>query len=95
MNIVKYSYSIANFLFLHFEKMVNIHERRKCGIPVIIEGETGVGKTALLQMLSILWNTSYNDYYRQTAHRIGKLIEGILDRKSCSMNTSERKAYGA
>ena len=39
--------------------MLNIHERRECGIPVIIEGETGVGKTALLEMLSQLWNYSW------------------------------------
>ena len=37
-------------------KMLNIHERYMCGIPVIIEGETGVGKTALVEMLSKLWN---------------------------------------
>ena len=37
-------------------KMLNIHERRECGVPVIIEGETGVGKTALVEMLSKLWN---------------------------------------
>ena len=36
--------------------MLEIHERFECGIPVIIEGETGVGKTALVEMLSILWN---------------------------------------
>ena len=30
--------------------------RYHCGVPVIIEGETGVGKTALLEMLSTLWN---------------------------------------
>lgn len=40
-------------------KMLNIHERRKCGIPVIIEGETGVGKTFLIEMLSKLWNYKY------------------------------------
>ena len=38
--------------------MLNIHERYECGIPVIVEGETGVGKTALIEMLSILWNHS-------------------------------------
>jgi len=38
--------------------MLNIHERRECGIPVILEGETGVGKTALINMLSKLWNHS-------------------------------------
>ena len=29
-------------------------------MPVIIEGETGVGKTFLLEMLSSLWNDSWN-----------------------------------
>lgn len=40
-------------------KMINIHERRECRMPVIIEGETGVGKTELLRMLSVLWNYSF------------------------------------
>ena len=40
-------------------KMLNIHERYKCGVPVIIEGETGVGKTALVEMLSKLWNHAW------------------------------------
>jgi len=39
-------------------KMLQIHERYECGEPVILQGETGVGKTALIQMLSKLWNTS-------------------------------------
>ena len=39
-------------------KMLNIHERHECGVPVIIKGETGVGKTALVEMLSKLWNQS-------------------------------------
>ncbi len=39
-------------------KMLNINERYHCGIPVILEGETGVGKTALLEMLRSLWNQS-------------------------------------
>ena len=28
-------------------------------MPVVIEGETGVGKTFLLEMLSMLWNESW------------------------------------
>ena len=40
-------------------KMLSIHERRECQMPVIIEGETGVGKTALVEMLSKLWNYSW------------------------------------
>ena len=39
-------------------KMLNINERAECRVPVIIEGETGVGKTALVEMLSKLWNYS-------------------------------------
>ena len=40
-------------------KMLNIHERKQCGVPVVIQGETGVGKTALIEILSKLWNVSY------------------------------------
>ena len=43
-------------------KMLNIHERKECGMPVIIEGETGVGKTFLLEMLSLLWNHSWTKH---------------------------------
>lgn len=44
-------------------KMLDIHERYHCGIPVIIEGETGVGKTSLVDMLSILWNRPWLDMW--------------------------------
>lgn len=37
-------------------KMLTIHERRLCGVPVVIKGESGVGKTFLLETLSALWN---------------------------------------
>ena len=40
-------------------KMININERRLCGVPVIIEGETGVGKTELMRILSLLWKIPY------------------------------------
>ena len=46
-------------------KMLSIHERRECRMPVIIEGETGVGKTALVEMLSKLWNYSWNSAQRK------------------------------
>ena len=59
-------------------KMLNIHERRMCGVPVIIEGETGVGKTALVRMLSCLWNQSVIDH-RRTA--IGRLIDVFQKRR--------------
>ena len=37
---------------------MQISFRHMCGVPVIIEGETGVGKTALVEMLSNLWTHS-------------------------------------
>ena len=45
--------------------MLNIHERRECGMPIVIEGETGVGKTCLLEMLSALWNASMKNHYKR------------------------------
>eukprot|EP00118_Oscarella_pearsei_P023946 m.294339 g.294339 ORF g.294339 m.294339 type:complete len:5643 (+) comp40744_c0_seq7:98-17026(+) len=51
-------------------KMLNIHERRMCGVPVIIEGETGVGKTSLVRMLSILWNESVCESRQGVIQRI-------------------------
>ena len=54
--------------------MLNIHERRECGIPVIIEGETGVGKTALINMLSKLWNHVLINEWRTVKRRIVKTL---------------------
>ncbi len=39
-------------------KLLNIHERVACRVPCIIEGETGVSKTALTKMYAILRNSS-------------------------------------
>ena len=66
-------------------KMLNIHERYKCGVPVIIEGETGVGKTALIDMLSQLWNNSWVDEWeleksRMILDKIRQKVEGINKR---------------
>ena len=38
-------------------KLLNVHERVSCGVPCIMEGETGVSKTALTNMYSILVNS--------------------------------------
>ncbi len=48
-------------------KMIGVHERQQCGMPVVILGETGVGKTFLLETLSELYNYSLDkklDYWR-------------------------------
>ena len=54
--------------FVH--KMLNIHERKECGMPVVIEGETGVGKTFLLELLSCLWNHSWTEQLTLQRERI-------------------------
>ena len=59
-------------------KMLDIHERFKCGVPVIIEGETGVGKTALVEMLSRLWNQSLLLEWRKQRSRLLEFIESNL-----------------
>eukprot|EP00731_Ephydatia_muelleri_P026853 Em0018g953a len=67
-------------------KMLNIHERYRCGVPVIIEGETGVGKTALVQMLSVLWNHSLLSSWSTEKGRIRDLLTrriGDLSEDSC------------
>ena len=38
-------------------KLLNIHEHVSCGAPCVMEGETGVSKTALTKMYSILVNS--------------------------------------
>ena len=55
--------------------MLNVHERRECGIPVIIEGETGVGKTALINMLSKLWNHALISKWRLLKGRIIHMLQ--------------------
>ena len=60
-------------------KMLNINERRHCGVPVIIEGETGVGKTALIEMLSKLWNISQRQWIFSQKKRFLDYIEKKLN----------------
>lgn len=56
-------------------KMLDIHERFKCGVPVIIEGETGVGKTALVEMLSKLWNQSLSLKWDKWKSRLVEFLQ--------------------
>ena len=58
-------------------KMINIHERRECGMPVIIEGETGVGKTELLKMLSKLWNYRYEGQLRGYKQKLKETLDSV------------------
>lgn len=63
-------------------KMLNIHERYQCGIPVIIEGETGVGKTALIEMLSLLWNHSWIAQWEHSKEIVVELMKRKLGGQS-------------
>ena len=56
-------------------KMLNIHERCECGMPVIIEGGTGVGKTALVEVLSKLWNCAHMAYWHKTRDNILEFMQ--------------------
>ena len=60
-------------------KMLNIHERHECGMPVIIEGETGVGKTALVEVLSKLWNSAHLNTWRKTRDNVVEFIVKKMD----------------
>jgi len=59
-------------------KMLSIHERYKCGVPVVIQGETGVGKTALVEMYTILMNNAVYDYWSREQGRMKEKLEGVL-----------------
>ena len=62
-------------------KMMNIHERRQCGMPVIIEGETGVGKTELLKMLSKLWNVAHEVQLKDYILQLEKILDSLVESK--------------
>ena len=65
-------------------KMLSIHERCRCKVPVIIQGETGVGKTALLKMLSVLWNHSYMMEWNTVRSRLCDFLKSITKIVDCN-----------
>ena len=71
---IKYLSAIDDFAYVltpdYAIKMLDIHERFMCGVPVLIEGETGVGKTKLVEMLSKLWNQSLLMELRKQVDRV-------------------------
>lgn len=84
-------------------KMLNIHERYECGVPVIIKGETGVGKTALVDMLSKLWSHALLHLWNKERSIILDAIrdllsikvEDSLDTYQVCLETMEAIAVGA
>ncbi|CAF1310983.1 unnamed protein product, partial [Rotaria sp. Silwood1] len=79
-------------------KLFHIHERKLTKLPLIIEGETGIGKTFLLKFYSSLLNAhiAYGELYENTTPRIiertnlwllKEIIENILERDSTILAT--------
>ena len=56
-------------------KMLNIYERFQSEIPVVIVGETGVGKTYLLEVLSELLNIKLNCLWIDIRSKIASLLD--------------------
>ena len=75
-------------------KMLNIHERLKCGVPVILEGETGVGKTALVEMLSKLWDQSLlQEWNKQKRQLLDYIVMKSSSISSLSANFQVSRLY--
>jgi len=68
-------------------KMLQIHERYVCGEPIILQGETGVGKTSLLQMLSKLWNVSLDMELKRLKERVLEFLQNKLKNGKWSVET--------
>lgn len=71
-------------------KMLNIHEHYECGVPVVIEGETGVGKTALIEMLSKLWNEALILKWRR---RLSMMFDFLLKKLGDMPDTAVSPTY--
>ena len=67
--------------------------RYQCGVPVIIEGETGVGKTALLEMLSKLWNQSLLLEWKRQCDRLLELMRSKLGDISIDVSENYEVCY--
>ncbi|UJR16744.1 hypothetical protein I4U23_003644 [Adineta vaga] len=62
-------------------KLFHIHERKLTSLPLIIEGDTGIGKTYLLKFYSLLVNANIQHSYDQTI-----FLKQILERANVWMS---------
>ena len=72
----KYVLTLENVL-----KMLIIHEHYECGIPVIIKGDIGVGKAAIVEMLSQLQNYALLHLWNKELSSILETISDLLKNK--------------
>jgi ABC-type uncharacterized transport system fused permease/ATPase subunit len=56
-------------------KMLNISECMDCKSPLVISGETGVGKSFLIEAVSRLWNLSAINSIRELQSSLLERIE--------------------
>jgi Mg-chelatase subunit ChlD len=68
-------------------KLLNMHERVACRVPCLIEGETGVSKTALTKMYSILRNSALQYEGKDSTELDISSIERELDKKGFSLSS--------
>jgi hypothetical protein len=59
-------------------KLLNFHERVACQVPCILEGESGVSKTALANMYAFLRNSSHSFQAAKTTVRALEAIEDTM-----------------
>ena len=85
---------LDNYIFVadNYIKMVRILLNIEAKIPLIIMGETGVGKTKLLEMLSILYGRGKQKWHRLQIHAgttdkdIVEFIENVLEKEKNGKN---------
>ena len=65
--------------------MIQINERMLSGCPVIIEGETGVGKTFLIEIVSCFWNESVLRRWTRVQTRLKERINKLCQKHRAGM----------
>ena len=72
-------------------KLLSIHERVACGVPCCMEGETGVSKTALTRMYSILVNSHHHHVAQTSTYEALMRVSGELGLSSgCQTDPKEQ-----
>ena len=66
--------------------MIQINERMYAGCPVIIEGETGVGKTFLIEMVACFWNASVLRRWNKVVEKLRSRVKKLHDKHVESMS---------
>ena len=68
-------------------KMINIHERKLARVPLIIQGETGVGKTMLVRMLARLWNDHILQDVGVPQSAVPELFQNVAEKMEAELSS--------